>query len=509
MEDTRDKEISASEDSEKIEKIQKENNVMSPWAAKFFRTVNTPEEAGPSQEDEACETVAPEDGGMVSDGGEDHDKAAEQPADPDVNEAVSDAAEISHEEVKKSGINVLALFLAFTVVIIVTVFITFFTAKKLYAGQKGIDSVESVNFADEGLDAQKIAKFQDIIEFVKENYYTEYDMNELVEGAIEGFVEALGDPYGSYYAPGDMDGYTSFIDGSYTGIGFKSSACDEGMKVIEVFEDSPAERAGIVAGDIVTAIDGTKVSELSSEEISAKLGIQGTEIRLGIIGTDGVSEEISLTVEVIKLTTVHYKALDNDIKYIYISQFIDGTAEEFKEALETAASGACRGIVIDLRNNPGGYEKEASSVADMLLPEGTIATSRDRHGNVLRTVKSDKNEITVPVVLLVNQNSASAAELLTGAFRDFEKGEIVGVKTYGKALAQINHVYDFDGSGIVLTTSRYFTPSGECIDGVGIEPTVNVEIAEEYRNLSPLSIPAESDSQLAKAIEIIEGASEN
>lgn len=346
-------------------------------------------------------------------------------------------------------------------------------------------------------------KFQDIIKFIEENYYTEYDINKLVEGAIEGMVDALEDPYGGYYPPGNMTNYTSFIEGSYTGIGFKSSACDEGMEIKEIFPDTPAEKAGLAVGDKVTHIDGKEVKALSSEELSAILGTEGVEIKLTVIKVSGKTEDISLKIEKIITPSVHYKELENNIKYICISQFIAGTAEDFKAALNKAAAGKCSGIIIDLRNNPGGYEKEASAVADIILPAGTIATSKDRYGNVVKTVTSDKNEIAVPVVLLVNQNSASASELVAGAFRDFKKGELVGVRTYGKALAQINKVYDEDGSGIVLTTSRYYTPSGECIDGVGIEPTVTVEAKEEYRNSDPEDIPFEDDVQLAKAVEII------
>jgi len=491
MDDTRDKEVLPLGNEAETDKIQKENDVMSPWAARFFNTVGNADE--PSCETSETEVSEPYCETSETDNNDVAEDNAYTEPEPD-------------EEKKKQGVNLLTLFLSFSAVIVVTVFITFFTAKILFQRGNSVGDSDSVSFADETLDEKKVAKFQDIIEFIKENYYKDYDMNELIEGAIEGLVESLDDPYGSYYSPGNMDSYTSFIEGTYTGVGFKSAACEEGMKVTEVFKDSPAEKAGIVSGDIVTAIDGVKIAELSSEEISAKLGVQGTEIKLGIKVEDGSYKEITVAVDVIKLSSVHFKELENDIKYIYISQFIDGTADEFKAALEKAAKDSCRGIVIDLRNNPGGYEKEASAVADMLLPKGTIATSRDRDGKVLKTVTSDKNEVEVPIVIIVNQNTASAAELLTGAFRDFEKGEIVGVKTYGKALAQINHVYEFDGSGIVLTTSRYYTPSGECIDGVGIEPTIKVELAEDHKNTSPLSIPAESDTQLSKAVEILEGA---
>lgn len=406
-------------------------------------------------------------------------------------------------------ISFLALFLSFAVTILVTVFVTFWAADRFYFGKGAASGSKVVSFDEAGLDEGKTAKFQDILAFIRQYYYTDYDINQLVEGAIGGLVKALGDPYGGYYPPGSMSSYTDFIEGSYTGIGFRSHVCDEGMEVVEVFEDSPADKAGIVAGDKVTHINGKDVPQLSSEELSAMLGSAGTEISLTVLHAGGETETVTLTVEKIITPSVTYKELESDIKYIHISQFIDGTAEEFRAAVSRAASGPCRGLVIDLRNNPGGYEREASAVADIILPEGTVATSRDRNGKLLKTVTSDANELTVPVVLLVNQNTASASELLAGAFRDFEKGALVGVHTYGKALAQINKTYEADGSGIVLTTSRYYTPSGECIDGVGIEPTVPVELPAEYRNTDPLNIPADQDTQLIRAIGIIKDGADS
>lgn len=194
-----------------------------------------------------------------------------------------------------------------------------------------------------------------------------------------------------------------------------------------------------------------------------------------------------------RLATVKYSELENNIYCILIEQFTDGTAKEFKDALSDIAAKKCRGIIIDLRNNPGGTANDSIQIADMILPAGTTAICKDRTGKTVETNKSDKNEITVPVCLLVNENTASAAELVTGAFRDFKKGEIIGKHTYGKALAQISFSFQKDGSGLVISAFTYYTPSGECIDKKGIDPTIEIEDDPE----------TEEDEQLLKAIEVI------
>ena len=157
-----------------------------------------------------------------------------------------------------------------------------------------------------------------------------------------------------------------------------------------------------------------------------------------------------------------------------------------------------------MRNNGGGFESQASIVADVILPEGVIAYSEDRNGKKIKEIKSDKSELDLPIVMLINQNTASASELVAGAFRDFEKGVIIGVKSYGKALGQVSKTYEVDGSGIVLTVARYFTPSGQCIHDIGIEPDIKVELAEEYKNISPDKLPFDFDDQLQRALMEIE-----
>ncbi|MBQ8828005.1 MAG: S41 family peptidase [Clostridia bacterium] len=401
-------------------------------------------------------------------------------------------------------VNALALFLGAVVLVVVCVFGTFFFAGKFYESQYFLNPSTKVSFDSEETDLTKIAKFQEIIDFIDEKYYEEYDINTLIEGAIDGMVESLEDDYSKYYLPDTMEEYTSFIDGTYNGVGIVIEDNENGKYVSEVTADSPAEKAGVKVGDIMTKVNGTAVVGMAMSELSSYFETEGTVLEIEFLLADGTTTVRKITVSAVKEPTVYAKDIDGGIKYIQITQFISGTSDEFRSAVETAVSGnSCKGIILDLRNNPGGYESEASKVADIILPEGVIATAKDRSGTVVKTVNSDADCISVPMVILINQNTASAAELVTGAFRDFEKGDIIGVKSYGKALGQQNKEFSADGSGIVLSTSRYYTPSGECIDKVGITPTQIVELEDAYSSLDPDAIPEGADLQLNAALEAL------
>ncbi len=423
-------------------------------------------------------------------------------------EAVSESENTPVKKTRDFGgeirINIFGIFIGAAVLIILSVFITFFVAGKVYEGKFSIKESKSVTFAQKETKPASIAKFQEIIDFIDQNYYTTFDSNELIEGAIEGMVEKLEDNYSAYYGPSEMDSYTSFIEGTYSGVGITVVDVENGKEVKSVNKGSPAEKAGVKNGDIITAVNGKKLSEMAESEFSTYFAKEGNSLKIEFILNDGSVVTRDIKVEKIKEETVSVKDLEGGLKYIRISQFIIGTADDFRLTIDKVMLGdSCKGIILDLRNNPGGYANEASKVADMLLPEGIIATTKDRSGKVVETIKSGASSIDVPMVILINQNTASAAELVTGAFRDFKKGEIVGVKSYGKALGQRNKVFKADGSGIVLSTSRYYTPSGECIDGVGIKPTKVVELDEAYTYLSPENIPEGKDLQLYAAMEAL------
>lgn len=389
------------------------------------------------------------------------------------------------------------------ILVVVCVAVTFFAADRLYFGGYFIDSSNKVSFNRDTNDSYNIAKLQTVINQIESSFYPGVDKNVLVEGAIEGIVEALGDQYTVYYKPGTMDAFTEFITGSYEGIGVRLSSCDTGLEILEVFEGSPSEKAGLVVGDILTSVNGEKTVGMTNEKITELLGTSGNTLQLTLTGADGKSREVQVTVDKINTQTVYVNGYESGIYHLIITQFDNDTGTEFYDKVTDAISKGCRALIIDLRNNGGGFESQASMIADMLLPEGTIATSKDKNGKVLKEIKSETSALDIPIVLLVNGNTASASELLVGAVRDFGAGKLVGTKTFGKAVGQVTLNFDQDGSGLVITTSCYYTPSGDCIQGEGIAPDFTVELDSQFNNVSVSDIPKEEDAQLQKAFELI------
>jgi len=409
-------------------------------------------------------------------------------------------------EEEQGGLNLklsgLALFLILLLIIAITAGICFGISHAVYKNRMERENAYRVLFPSD-TDPYKIAKFQDIIDFVGEEFALEYEDDKLIEGAIKAYVDSLGDRYSYYIEPGDYESYNDYITGTYVGLGFTYTRCDEGLHVEEVNAGSPAEESGLVAGQIVTQINGMNTVELEDSNIVSMVNVSGTEIKLTVKSEDGTVQELTAKTATINKQSVYGIGYEDGVYYIRISQFDNDTGTEFEEMLKLAKDSGMTALVLDLRTNGGGYEREADKVADLLLGEGLVAYSQDKNGQRLSEVFSDADQVEVPVVLLVNQNTASASELVTGAFRDFKKGTIVGTKTYGKGIGQVSRSYTDDGSGVVITIATYFTPSGECIHGVGITPDVEVTVAEEYRKLTPDQIPEGEDAQLAKALELI------
>lgn len=408
----------------------------------------------------------------------------------------------NNNEKKSFRINANTLFIGALLLVVITVFVTFFVADKLYFSGAIYRKSESVSFEDEKLDPYKIAKFQTILDFIEENYCMEYDINDVVEGSIFGAVSALEDPYTRYLLPGELDDYVDYITGTYIGAGFVYIETDAGLLIQSVETNSPAEKAGILKDDIVTHLNGKAVTEYTDAEMDELFSKADTEITVSVIHSDNSMEDVTVTIAKVSKQSVFVTNYDG-IMYLRITQFDEDTAAEFSVAIEKIKEAGCDGIVIDLRYNGGGYEAQASEIADILLPECLIAYSEDKNGNRLSEIKSDAESVDLPMVLLVNEGTASASELLAGALKDNDAAQIVGQNTYGKALGQTRIDFEDDGSGLVVTVARYFTPSGKCIHGKGIKPDVEVELIDEYKNVQVQDIPFYQDAQLQKAIELL------
>ena len=398
------------------------------------------------------------------------------------------------ENGKSFRINGNVLFAGAIILVIVTVFVTFLVADRIYYNGALFRKSESVTFSGDNLDEYKVDKFQDLLRFIDEYYCLDYDVNDVIEGAISGAVEALGDPYSTYLEPGSLDEYVDFITGTYIGAGFVYKDTDKGMEVLSVESGSPAEKAGILTGDVITFVNGKAVSEYSEADLDSLFAKEGNLIKIKAERADGTSVEAEVTIARVSKQSVFVNDYEG-IMYIKITQFDEDTGEEFLAAMKKIETLDCIGIILDLRDNGGGYEAQADIVADRILPEGLIAYSENKKGERISEIKSDAECIDVPLVVLINENTASASELVAGAIRDHKKATLVGEKTYGKALGQTRRDYSEDGSGIILTIARYFTPSGECIHGVGISPDIEIALTEG----------SEDDTQLQKAFEILKG----
>lgn len=386
------------------------------------------------------------------------------------------------------------------IMILISVCVSFFVASRIYSAKLKKHTANKVVFDLATTDSFQVAKFQDIIDFIESQYGLDYDMDLLLEGAIKGMIDALGDPYSFYIEPGEYRSYEATVSGVYQGIGIEYKETDLGYEVTRVLNGTPAFRAGFQVGETITHIDGVEISALSDEDVTEKLSTVDSEVAITLVSQEGVGRIETITVVKIVQTSVFYKKLKDGIGYVRIEKFDDDTGTEFTLALNQAKKDKVQGLIVDLRGNRGGYEREASKVADAILGEGLIAYAEDRGGNRIAEIVSDAQAIDLPIVMLADGGSASASELVLGAFRDFERGVIVGTKTYGKALGQLSRSYSNDGSGVVLTVSRYFTPSGECIHGIGITPDVEVHLSEEYANVLPEDLPEGADTQLTQAL---------
>ena len=336
---------------------------------------------------------------------------------------------------------------------------------------------------------QKIAEIQKIVDTY---YVNEYDKGFMEETMYKGMVASLKDPYSYYMTEEEFKQFKENTEGNYVGIGITVNLTeDENMLINQVFEGSPAKESGLKEGDKITKVDGVLVNlENYQDVVSSIKGEEGTSVKLTVYRE---SENKTFDVDVIRrsldVPTVEHKMLEDNIGYIKITQFDKVTYDQFNEAFNNLSN--ADGLIIDLRNNPGGLLVTVNKITDMLVPEGNITYIEDKNGN-REYHKSDANYYNKPLAIIVNENSASASEVLTGAVKDFGVGKIVGEKTYGKGVVQ-NTFNLTDGSGVKVTIAKYYTPSGVCIDGTGIEPDYKVENPEDNSQ----------DLQLEKAIEVV------
>lgn len=336
--------------------------------------------------------------------------------------------------------------------------------------------------------------------YVNDNYYKAADKESAMNGALKGYVEGLEDPYSSYLTADEYNSWKTMESGTMVGIGVTVQFDEEsGLYVAEVKEGYPAYESGIKEGDIITEVEGESIPEMGYEEAVSRIkGEEGTSVNLTIKRDDNEDMKFSVLRSEIVVNTVSGKMLDEDIAYIRISAFRENTDEQFKEIFDELIDDGAKGIVFDLRNNGGGMLVSLKAILDPLLPEGTIATAKYGNGEVKTIIESDKNEINLPMAVLVNGNTASAAELFAASLSDFDKAFLVGETTYGKGVMQDTR--EVAGGAVTLTVATYQTVRGECYHGIGITPDYEVSLSEDFV-LDYENPDEKGDSQLKTAIE--------
>ena len=384
------------------------------------------------------------------------------------------------------------------IVISVTSLVTAFATYQ-YLSNNGISYSKVSTTSLEGLE-YTLSQFRSELE---KKYIGEINDEKLIEGAIKGYVDALGDPYTTYYTKEEMKTIMEETNGNFVGIGIYMTKDLEknAILIIKPIEDSPAEKAGILPGDIITKVDDIEYSGDNLEEASNKIrGEEGTTVKLEIY-RDGETKTFELTRTKVVVSHVTAKVLDNNIGYIAISDFEGECASEFETKYKQLEKQGIKKLIIDIRNNGGGIVDEALKIANMLVDkDSTLLITKDKSGTEEITKATEKSIINIPTVLLVNEYSASASEILAGALKDNEKATLVGTKTYGKGIIQELHQLS-DGSGLKITVSEYYTPNHNAIHKIGITPDIEIDLSEDVKQQT--TTQEKDDNQLQKAIEIL------
>ena len=367
------------------------------------------------------------------------------------------------------------------------------------AGLFALVSSDRAVGAGGGDTAKDLAPLVELYESLNEQAVDAPNSEALIRGAIDGMLEEVDDPYARYFPAGDFDEFSASLDGTFSGVGLLLEETPQGPVIVSVLEGTPAEKAGIEAGERIVSVDGENVRDEPLENIVAKVkGDPGTSVVLGLDGGDEGARELRVTRAEFEVSTLTNEMLDGDVGYIDLQQFIDGASEQVREATTTLLDEGASGIVLDLRNNPGGLLNEAVGVASVFIEDGEIVSVEERGGRSESFDAVGDAFEDVPLVVLVDEASASASEIVAGAVQDAERGRVVGQPTFGKGTVQTIAQLS-DGSGAKFTTARYYTPSGDSIEGVGVVPEVEVEAADA-KDIDGL----EDDPQVQTAIEELE-----
>ena len=368
---------------------------------------------------------------------------------------------------------------------------------KLPGTSKTSKKSSSTSNSEELLDDSTKTKLELLEQLVDESYSGDIDMDDLQEGLYRGYIDGLGDKYSVYYDEDETKALMQSTSGEFCGIGALFSQ-DKDTKVItflKVYEGSGAEEAGFKVDDILYKVDGKDISGEDLSEVVSKIrGDEGTTVELTVLrGDDGEEYTATVTRKIVQTDTVYHEMKEGKIGYIQVTEFDDVTTDQYKEALEDLENQGMKGLVVDLRNNPGGNVDTVTDMLDLMLPEGTTLSIKDKQGKESVYESDDEHQFTKPLVVLVNENSASASEIFSGAIQTFGTGEVVGTTTYGKGVVQ--QIFDLkDGTSVKLTIAEYLIAGQFGLNGKGVTPDVEVQYEKDAQN-------PDRDNQLEKALE--------
>lgn len=414
----------------------------------------------------------------------------------------------------KEKSNFLKNFMIVLITALITCIITTIVVYNAAVAPKTIKSQNTmnniVNSIMEGLNGNNNAvinlndKFTDIKKKLDEIYIGEVDEKKMIDGALEGYVSALGDEYTEYLTEQEVTSLLEDVNGSYVGVGLYIANNTEKNEilVIGVIEDSPAHKIGILAGDIIKKIDNVEYSgEQLTQASNAMKGIEETKVEL-TVQRDEKELKFDIIREKIKFNCVKSEKLENNIGYIKISSFDGGCAEDFEKYYKELENSGIKSLIIDLRNNGGGLVDESLKIAELIVPKGSkMLITSDKSKNEVVSTSKEQPIINIPVIILTNEYTASASEILTAAIKENTNAKIVGTKTYGKGVIQGIYLFNDQKTGIKVTIQEYFTPNHNKLNKIGITPDYEVELPEEWKGYS--NVDKETDTQLNKAIELL------
>jgi len=367
-------------------------------------------------------------------------------------------------------------------------FVTALLTFNIVTSKQGSDlQLEGSSYSD----LEKYLKFDDLEKIINDTYYQDITEDALVDGALKGMVRALGDPYSVYYTEQEYQEYQEASEGKFVGIGVEVSPYEDTGELLihAVYKGGPAFEAGMALKDL----DFDGAGDLLT-------GPSGSSVQVVTRTADGTQKEYNLVRTEVQTPYVFYSMLDDNIAYIVVRKFHGDSAQEFADALTAITEEEnAKGVIIDLRGNMGGNVSDATSMLDQLLPEGVLVYSVNRDGD-RKDWTSDASYNDIPLVVLVNGNSASASEIFAGAIQDYQRGKLIGTQTYGKGVTQITVEMPYSGGGVKLTNAVYYTPNGRDINGVGLTPDQVVDLPEGVATPT-----LETDTQLQAAIQALQG----